>query len=174
MVVLALTLPPVWRLAAFARPAGLGRLAASVIVVSTLVSAFAFLILGTSIYNSSFEVSALLLDTFGIAFSAGLIVLAASCWHGHRDDRPGLAMLAVGSLLGIVIVALYRLLPYNGGEIAFFNPLPFGPIIELPGYNLTVGALAAPLVGVGWLWIGVTWLRSARAATAIPPEVSAA
>jgi hypothetical protein len=174
VVILGLTLPPVWRLAASARPAGVGRLAAAATLLSTLVSSFALLILGTSIYNSTFDVSALLLDISGIAFSAGLTVLAASCWQGHRDERPGLAMLAAGSILGIVIVVLYRLVPYNGGEITFFNPLPFGPVIELPGYFLTVGAFAAPLVGVGWLWIALTWLRSSRAATAIPPEASAA
>jgi hypothetical protein len=130
-------LPAIWRLGATARPSVVGRLAVWAAGLATLISAFAFVALGTTPFNAGPQVQFIAY----LGFMAAVAALAGTAWSGSGPERPGLALVGGAAFAYAVIGSYY-----------YISPLDSTAILLVPG----------PTMAVGWLWIGLVWLHSPR------------
>ncbi len=139
IVILAMgvQLPAIWRLAGSAQWSGLGRAASTVAGLATLAAVFGFVALGTTPFDSGPQVQFVAY----LVFTAARAVLAAAAWAGAGRERPGLALLGGAALFYAVVGAYYDLSPLNSTAILL---------------------VAGPIMAIGWLWIGLAWLRVRR------------
>jgi hypothetical protein len=138
VLAMGVQLPAIWRLAAVATPAGVGRLAALVAGLATLAVAFAFVVLGTTPFDSGPQVQFVAY----LVFTADVAILAAVSWRQAGRERIGLALLSGAALFYAVIGSYYEI-----------SPLDSTPIL----------LAATPIMALGWLWIGTAWLRAPEA-----------
>jgi len=141
VLALGVQLPAIWRLAASSTPAGVGRPAAYVAVLTTLLVAIAFVALGTTPFDPGPQVQYVAY----LVFSADVAILAAASWRRAGPERIGLALLGGAALFYAVVGSYYEI-----------SPLDSTPIL----------LAATPIMALGWLWIGVAWSRAPQASTA--------
>lgn len=135
VLAMGVQLPAIWRLAASAAPAGIGRPAAFVAGLATLVVAVAIVALGTTPFDSGPQVQFI---TY-LVFSADVAVLVGASWRQAGRERPGLALLGGAALFYAVVGAFYEISPLDSTGILL---------------------VATPIIAAGWLWIGWAWLRT--------------
>lgn len=140
ILLMGVSLVPMWRLSALARPAALGRLATVVAGLATLATAYGYVVLGYTPFNGGPQLEFLAY----LAFCASLSILVAASWQGTRAERPGLALVGGGALFYLLV---------GGYDYAF------------PADATSILLIAGPFMALGWLWIGLTWLRSDRTRT---------
>jgi hypothetical protein len=99
------------------------------------VVAVAIVALGTTPLDSGPQVQFV---TY-LVFSADVAILAAASWRRAGRERPGLALLGGAALFYAVVGAYYEISPVDSTGILL---------------------LATPIIAVGWLLIGWTWLRT--------------
>ncbi len=150
IVILAMgvQLPGIWRLAASAQWSSLGRAASIVAALATLLAAFGFVALGTTPFDSGPQVQFVAY----LAFTGALAILAGGSWRrAERElpslDRPGLALLGGAALFYAVVGAYYYISPLDSTAILL---------------------VAGPIMALGWLWIGLAWLRVPQPAASAP------
>jgi hypothetical protein len=141
VLAMGVQLPAIWRLGAAASSAGVGRAATLVAGLATLAVAFAFVVLGTTPFDSGPQVQFVAY----LVFSADITVLAVASWRRAGRERIGLVLLGGAALFYAVIGSSYELSPFDSTPILL---------------------AATPIMALGWLWIGTAWLRSPRAMTA--------
>jgi hypothetical protein len=140
ILLMGVTLVPMWRLTSLARPAALGRLATVVAALATLATAYAYIVLGYTPFNGGPQLQFVAY----LAFCASLAVLMAASWPGARAERPGLALVGGGALFFLLVGSYDDAFPADGTSILL---------------------IAGPVMALGWLWIAVAWLRSGRTRT---------
>ncbi len=141
-------LPAIWRLGGSARPASVGRLAVVVSGVAVVVIAFALVVLGTTPFDSGPQVQFVAY----LIFTAAVAVLAAASWGPAGPERPGLALVG-GAALFYALVGTYD--------------------YALPQDSTAILLIAGPIMAIGWLWIGLAWLRApAPLGTTPTPDAS--
>jgi len=141
ILLMGVTLVPMCRLSSLARPTALGRLATVVAGLATLATAYAYIVLGYTPFNGGPQLQFLAY----LAFCASLAVLMAASWPGARAERPGLALVGGGALFFLLIGTYDYAFAADGTSILL---------------------IAGPVMALGWLWIGVAWLRSGRTGVA--------
>jgi hypothetical protein len=135
VLAMGVQLPAIWRLGAAASPAGVGRAAAPLAGLATLAVGFAFVVLGTTPFDSGPQVQFVAY----LVFSADVAVLALASWRRAGRERIGLALLGGAALFYAVIGSYYEISPFDSTPILL---------------------AATPFMAFGWLWIGAAWLRS--------------
>ena len=148
VLAMGVQLPAIWRLGTTARRPMLGRVAGAVAGLAAFVVAFAFVALGTTPFDSGPQVQ----FVGYLAFTASLAVLAAAAWSRSGRERPGLALVGAAALFYAVIGTYYDISPLDSTAILL---------------------LAGPIMAVGWLWIGLAWLRLRQPAPRRRPERAA-
>jgi hypothetical protein len=141
VLAMGVQLPAISRLGAAASSAGVGRAATLVAALATLAVAFAFVVLGTTPFDSGPQVQFVAY----LAFSADITVLAGASWRRAGRERIGLVLLGGAALFYAVIGSYYELSPFDSTPILL---------------------AATPIMALGWLWIGTAWLRSPQATAA--------
>jgi hypothetical protein len=128
-------LPAIWRLAESSRPASVGQLAVVISGLAVVAMAFALVVLGTTPFDSGPQVQFVAY----LGFSAAVAVLAATSWGPAGSERPGLALVGGGALFYALVGAYDYALPQDSTALLL---------------------VAGPIIAIGWLLIGLAWLRS--------------
>lgn len=137
VLAIGVQLPAIWRLAGRATPARIGVLAAVVTCLATLGALGAYVVLGPSLFDDGPNVQ----YVGYLAFCVGLAVAAIAAWRMASQERPGLALIAAGALFFFGVGAYNYIDPADGTSILL---------------------IAGPVMALGWLWVGIVWLRAAR------------